>query len=305
MLTSPISFDRTMRELFEYPDPSFPFVVWSGDFGSFSDKTMVCHWHKEFEYGVLLSGELDYYIDGQHIRAKRGDAVFVNSNIIHMAANDAANDAKIFTVSFLPTLFAGGDRGKLYLKYFQPILQSGIRGFSITSATQNGRIILELLNELFELDNDPPDDYELACLGIVSRLWSATMKYVREHRHEFLRLRRKRDNEEQAKDILRYIHEHYAENLRIETIARKTCISRSEVFRCFQKYTGQNPIGYLNEYRLSHAVNLLLETDKTVTQIALECGFSSSSYFGKIFKSKYAISPARFRDSRSLVGISQ
>ena len=82
MLSTPINFDDTMRELFEYPDPSFPFVVWSGDFQSFVDKTIVCHWHKEFEYGVLLSGELDYYIDGQHIHAQKGEAVFINSNVI-------------------------------------------------------------------------------------------------------------------------------------------------------------------------------------------------------------------------------
>ncbi len=303
MLTSSISFDNTMRELFEYPDPSFPFVVWSGDFSTFPESVMVCHWHKEFEYGILLSGELDYYIDGQHIHAGQGDAVFVNSNILHMATQESPNDIKIFTVSFLPSLLSGGEKGKVYKKFFQPILQSGIKGFCITSSTQEGREMLELLRQLWELDNHPATDYELICLSLVSRLWSITLKYIQEHGHEFVPLHREHDNEDKAKDILRYLHEHYAENIHIETIAKQTGISRSEVFRCFQKYTGQNPIEYLSEYRLAHAVNMLLETDKTVTQIALECGFSSSSYFGKLFRNKYATTPTRFKESRSVVGI--
>ena len=60
MLNQPFLFDHTMRELFEYPDPSVPFIVWTGDFRTFIDHTIDCHWHNEFEYGVLLSGELDY-----------------------------------------------------------------------------------------------------------------------------------------------------------------------------------------------------------------------------------------------------
>ncbi len=55
--------------------------------------------------------------------------------------------------------------------------------------------------------------------------------------------------------------------------------------------------------KLAHAVNWLLETDKTVTQIAIECGFSNSGSFGKIFKKKYAMAPARFQNSFSTAGV--
>ena len=99
------------------------------------------------------------------------------------------------------------------------------------------------------------------------------------------------------------MHEHYAEDIRIEDIARHTCISRSECFRSFQRYTNKSPMEYLMEYRLAHAVNLLMETDKTMTQIATECGFSNSSYFGKIFKKKYKMTPSCFKRTLFIVGI--
>ena len=56
-------------------------------------------------------------------------------------------------------------------------------------------------------------------------------------------------------------------------------------------------MSYLTEYRLSYAVKALKDTEKSVTEIAIECGFSTASYFGKQFKKAYAITPLQFRQS--------
>ncbi len=301
MLNQSFLFDHTMRELFEYPDPSVPFIIWTGDFQTFVDSSIVCHWHNEFEYGVLLSGELDYYIDGHHIKIKQGDAIFINANSMHMATQVGNNNVILFTVSFLPSLFTGGNDGTIFRKYFQPILQSTIRGFAIEHTTHEGNNIVKLLNEIYSLDNKRTNNYELLCISLISRIWSLTLCYIKEHKHEFIAFCKDHRNEKKAKDILNYIHEHYAEDIRIEDIVRHTCISRSECFRSFQRYTNKTPVEYLTEYRLAHAINLLMETDKSITQIATECGFSDSSYFGKIFKKRYAITPSRFKETFSSV----
>lgn len=85
MIDISITFDHTMRELFTYPDPTFPLIVWAGKLTSKSGDILECHWHNEFEYFVLLSGELKLYIDGQPIHIRKGDAVFINANALHMA----------------------------------------------------------------------------------------------------------------------------------------------------------------------------------------------------------------------------
>lgn len=177
MLNQPISFDKTMRELFEYPDPSVPFVIWAGDFRTFVDQSI--HWHHEFEYGVLLSGELDYYIDGQHIRIKEGDAVFINADTMHMATQvGEQNNVLMFTVSFLPSLFTGGNDGTMFRKFFQPVLQSSIKGFAIDHTTHAGKSIMELLFALYNMEDEQIEDYELLCLSIISRLWIFTRRYI-------------------------------------------------------------------------------------------------------------------------------
>ena len=60
-------------------------------------------------------------------------------------------------------------------------------------------------------------------------------------------------------------------------------ISRSECFRYFKKFINKNPMEFTNEFRLSKASELLLETDKSIEFISSSCGFNSSSYFCKIF----------------------
>ena len=289
------SFDHTMRELFDYSDPSFPLFIWTGDFRTFVERTTSCHWHHEFEYGMLLSGELDFHVDGQYIRLTQGEPIFINSNALHMATQaPECGGAVLFTVSFLPSLFAGENDGTVFRKFFQPVLQSSVMGFVIENTVCDGAEIAGLLTEIYELDTRI-DDYELRCIGLISRIWRLTLRYIKEHHNEFMPFRANHKREAKAKDILSYIKEHYAENICIQDIARHTGVSRSECFRSFQYFTNKKPIEYLTEYRLAHAANMLRETDKSIAQIATECGFSSSSYFGKLFKEKYAVSPSRYK----------
>ena len=98
-----------------------------GDFSTFADHSLVCHWHNEFEYDLLLSGTLDYYIDGKNIRATSGDVVFINANSMHMATQVGNENAVIYTVSFLPSLLNGSFGTTFFKKYFQPILQSSVK----------------------------------------------------------------------------------------------------------------------------------------------------------------------------------
>ena len=100
---------------------------------------------------------------------------------------------------------------------------------------------------------------------------------------------------ERAKEIIAFIHTHYAEKITVEDIAYQIGISRSECFRCFKRFTNKRPVEYIIEYRLSKAAKLLRETETSVMAISLICGFENSSYFGKTFKKKYAVTPLQYR----------
>ena len=98
-----------------------------------------------------------------------------------------------------------------------------------------------------------------------------------------------------AKKMLAYIYKHYDQPIGIEDLMQYSSLSRSECFRCFKRYIGTSPIEYINEYRLLQSALLLTNTDMGIMEICLACGFSSASYYGKLFKKRYGTSPLAFR----------
>lgn len=88
-----------------------------------------------------------------------------------------------------------------------------------------------------------------------------------------------------------YIDAHLSENLNIETICREMNVSRSWLHQNFKK---QTPIDYLNFRRIQKATELL-KTDMSLTDIAFQVGFGSSSYFSTIFKKYQHQSPTEWR----------
>ena len=86
----------------------------------------------------------------------------------------------------------------------------------------------------------------------------------------------------------------------------KACVTRADIARhvgldedyltyCFRQELGVTPIAYLNRYRVNQAKGLLTQTDKSVTFIAQEVGFTDSRYFSRIFRREVGVSPDAFR----------
>lgn len=93
-----------------------------------------------------------------------------------------------------------------------------------------------------------------------------------------------------------YISEHFMEELSLSDMARKLCVSPYVLSRTFSGilHTGFNQ--YLNEIRLDYASHLLRTTDKSITSIFINSGFSSQTTFNRAFKEKYRMSPRDYRN---------
>ena len=98
-----------------------------------------------------------------------------------------------------------------------------------------------------------------------------------------------------ARMAMAYIHERYAEPISRETMARDLSVNERYLTRCFGQETGLTPVAYLNRYRIAQARSLLDRTALSVTEVALACGFSDSSYFGRVFQREVGASPTEYR----------
>ena len=100
-----------------------------------------------------------------------------------------------------------------------------------------------------------------------------------------------------VRQAMAYVHEHYADAISRQDMARHVALSEDYLTFCFRKEVGLTPIAYLNRYRVQQARRLLTDTSKTITEIALEVGFSESGYFSRVFRREVGLPPEAYRQA--------
>lgn len=92
-----------------------------------------------------------------------------------------------------------------------------------------------------------------------------------------------------------FMHEHIDEKINISHLANLVYTSSSHFSKIFKAYTSKTPIEYLSRIRIEKSKRLLKHSDKNLTEIAFDCGFSSSSYFSNCFIESVKITPSEYR----------
>lgn len=100
-------------------------------------------------------------------------------------------------------------------------------------------------------------------------------------------------------EVVEYMHAHYSENISSDDIAKVVGLSVSQLNRKFKSTMNSSPINYLLKVRIEKAIERLLKTDETITEIAFACGFNNQTYFNRQFKKINGLSPRDYRKKYS------
>ena len=100
---------------------------------------------------------------------------------------------------------------------------------------------------------------------------------------------------DKIKVVLKYIENNYMNRISIADIAATVDFSESHFMRYFKETMGTSFVDYLRDYRLTMASRLLTTSDSAILDIASETGFDNLSYFNRVFKKKYGMTPRQFR----------
>lgn len=109
--------------------------------------------------------------------------------------------------------------------------------------------------------------------------------------------RRCSDETKSVEDIVRYLDDHFDEDVRIESLAQMTGYTSRHFRSLFTEKAGLPPSEYLLKKRLDHSEELLLATRQSIAEISQVCGFSSSSRFSLLFRRWAGKTPSEFRSS--------
>jgi len=95
---------------------------------------------------------------------------------------------------------------------------------------------------------------------------------------------------------IRFIHEHYRENITLKDIADHLQISESYLTKIFRGKTSYSVVEYITQYRLKQAIDLLMDPNVKIYEIAEKVGYQDSRYFSTLFKKEMGLTPSEFRN---------
>jgi len=99
--------------------------------------------------------------------------------------------------------------------------------------------------------------------------------------------------------VIRKMEQNIEEPISPSILAQEVGMSTRQLERLFRRYLNRSPKRYYMEIRLSKARNLLMQTDMSVINVALACGFASPSHFSKCYRAHYNTTPYRERGTQT------
>ncbi len=278
-------------EIVHYSCPNIPVFVQNDDkLSNYPEKRALCHWHKDIELIFVITGEMNYHINGKSILLHEKDCVIINSQQLHYGYAHRDFDCHFICIRFHPNVL-GGNPG-IYQKYILPLIEnSNLNFFLYKKDSRNYLPVKEFVDQMVSLNAEKKEACELEILSRIHCLWRALFC-------EFAHLLQKEttsDNQDLQKRMVSYIYENYQKDLTLAQIAASANISRSKCCMIFREYLQQPPVEFLNRYRLEMSRRLLLDSQSSITQIAFSCGFNHLSYFSKQFVQQYGCTPTAYR----------
>lgn len=252
------------------------------------------HWHSEAEFITVTSGFLDLHIPGHLLEIPSGHSIFINSGVSHaLTVHEGFEAGFTHTIQF-PKDFLSAPGSKIDLKYCAPVFScTELSAYAISAETPSGRRITSLLENVYQTAARQDFLFETRIQQQILEMWTL---FVSETRSIWEQSANRSDiHSERIKTMLLFIRQHSAEKLSLNDIADSANISSRECLRCFQKLLRTTPFDFLQECRIRNAVDLLQNSDRSITEISEMCGFSSSSYFAYVFRQVMKLSPREFR----------
>lgn len=250
------------------------------------------HWHKEFEITLVRKGSCTYQIDLQTCRIQKGDLLLLPPEVLHGTGQQP--DAEFITDSFVFCLDMLESQlpDSCTTQFLTPLAKGKMWfPFHLSAEDPAAGLLRESFGKICRIFLDKPFAFELEIKSELLHFFYLLYNNVSYHE------RGEEDTEitEKLKRILYFVQENYQRPVTVQELAELCHFSEYHFMRFFKRHMNMTSIEYLNQYRLEMASRQLAETELSVTSIALESGFNNISYFNRLFKKKFGVTPKEYR----------
>lgn len=247
------------------------------------------HFHPEYELTYIVKSCGNRFV-GDHIaRFRPGDLVLLGANLPHFWHNDAglALEAHSVVIHFRPEWLGSDFLRQPELAGVQKLLQRSQRGLQF-----NGAVCNQVGTSMREMIEMKGLERLIGLLTVLQQLEHASASELSSRGFTPLL---DDQSSRRINAIYQWVFAHFAEPLDHDAIARQVGMSRSALCHYFKRVTGRTLTDFTVEIRIGHARKLLLETDRSVSEIAYASGFESISNFNRHFHNLTGVSPTGYR----------
>lgn len=256
------------------------------------------HTHTYFEVMLILEGVGVDTCGDAPLYAVAGDIVFIAPNAIHNLYHAPQfGKYRSIVVKFSPLYLYPLDamRSDIDSLFTPPHFETPLHLFRKESA--EAALLGKLMNDIYREQTEKRLGYELALRAKLSELY---LFLVRELATPTVPVETApeqivSDSTAKLKNALSYMEQNYSYNISMQEVAEQIGMDYYQFSRFFRRMTGKRFSEYLSELRLSHAKKQLLSGNKTVSEVAMDCGFDYLAYFISKFKKAYGMTPRDFQ----------
>ena len=269
------------REYVTYPEDS-SIRIWYSDI----PWRFEAHDHSAVEMLLTLEGSVTYTVGDRHYEVRKGEVLIVPPDTIHSLTMGEGSSRYLFL--FEPdALMNMRDIKSLAVCFSKP--------FHLCDGSDTQIRIRELLLKTREAYEGRELLWNTMCHSFILRIYAVLgQRYLDGIRPKSAAALRNMDPE-MINAVMTYISNHYRDSLSLEDVAAFAGFSRCYFSRSFKHQTGYSFKDYLCQKRLQVASDLLIRTDISMQEVAIESGFGSVASFNRVFRANKGCTPTQYR----------
>lgn len=239
------------------------------------------HWHRSIEFSLVCKGEVDLWINNHKNTLKEGDFIFINSGQVHKLDSPNHRECEVLLVILSYD----------FLKRVLPDIDNIY--FDIKKDSPKKKRVYEIYEFFKMFSKNPQANDELM---INAYIYELLYILINEFQVDLSRDEKKYViSKKRQHKILDYIEENHKEDLNLTRLAEVCHMSEEHFSRVFREYFGTNFKTYLTNYRLYCSYNDVVDSTKSMQNIAFDYGFSNVKSFISAFKDSYSMTPYQYR----------